>query len=198
MHAVKTIPVTHFTTIWVAFFITLLFQSCSLTATTIKTSSLTSEEARLTEQNLDLLVSWVVGKWDNIAQIKEQISQGIPEEERRKRYAMTYNGIVAPRVKGRLIAIENYDDGRGFEGSMERVSLHRFMLSENNDAIIHEILLIKDKAFRKSLIGNLSPLKHITENDFKSKKECRLYWQWTGERFEGVTKKRGLCNQFIY
>jgi len=155
-------------------------------------ASVTSDTARLSEQDMDRLASWLVGSWDNIEQVEAEIKDGMEEADRRQRYAMRYSAVTAPAVKGRLFAIENYDDGRGFDGVMQRVSLHRFMLSEDKRAILHEILFLKDKAFRQSLIGNLKPLENITEDDIRAREDCRLYWTWKGTRFEGATKV-GAC-----
>lgn len=167
-------------------------QSC-IKATEV--APLTSEiktTTSLSEKDMDRLSDWLVGNWDNVAQVQQEIKAGLAADEQRQRYAMRYTEIEASQVKGRIFAIENYDDGTGFKGEMQRVSLHRFMLSDDKQNIIHEILFLKDKAFRKSLIGNLKPLENITEDDIRSREDCRLYWTWTGERFEGATKK-GAC-----
>lgn len=147
---------------------------------------------RLTENDLNKFTSWLVGRWDNIAQVQAEIDSGVAESDRRHRYAMQYTAIQAPSIQGRLLAIENYDDGRGFEGDMQRVSLHRFMLSEDSHFILHEILFLKDEAFRKSLAVSLKPLEMITEDDIRARESCRLYWKWTGKRFEGATQQ-GAC-----
>lgn len=151
-----------------------------------------SKTANYDEKTLDLLALWIVGEWDNIKQVEDEIRQNIPKDERRQRFAMRYTEINTPHIHGRTFAIENYDDGNGFSGKMNRVSLHRFMLNKNNSGIIHEILFLKDKAFRKSLIGNIFKLESITDDDIYAREACRLFWHWTGERFEGKTKK-GAC-----
>ncbi len=159
---------------------------------TPKTAAKATKSDVLTEADLERFSSWIAGDWDNIAQIEQETSDGVADENMRQRYAMRYTEINTPNVKGRTFAIENYDDGRGFKGAMERVSLHRFILNDNNDAIVHEILFLKDKAFRKSLVNSLKPLENINENDISARESCRLYWHWTGKRFEGATQK-GAC-----
>ncbi len=148
--------------------------------------------APLAEKDLDLFASWIVGSWDNLEQVEKEIADGVEEENRRHRYAMQYTEIDLPHIDGKVFAIENYDDSRGFEGEMVRVSLHRFYLTEDKSEIQHQIMFFKDKAFRDNLKTDLAPLKGITLADLRSREECSLYWTWTGERFEGATRK-GEC-----
>jgi len=80
----------------------------------------------LNDDGMDLFASWLVGSWDNIAQVEGEIARGVRVQDRRKRYAKRYTEVKTPDISGRTFAIENYDDGNGFLGKMERVSLHRF------------------------------------------------------------------------
>lgn len=177
----------------IRFFVT-IFAALAMSVASVSAWASSKEDSQdsASEKQLDLLSSWLVGSWDNIAQVEGEIKAGVPPEQRRQRYAMRYTEIKAPAIKGRIFAIENYDDGNGFKGSLQRISLHRFMLSDDKSAILHEILFLKDKAFRKSLIGNLKPLENITEDDIRSRADCRLYWAYADDRFEGATKK-GAC-----
>ena len=141
---------------------------------------------------LTTFTAWISGEWDNKAQVEEDKENGVPKNGLRARYAIRYTPVDNSNFKGQLIAIENYDDGQGLSGTMERVSLHRFALSHEKSQIFHDILFLKDKGFRKSLINGLAPLNNITFDDIRFREDCRLYWTWTGEHFEGATQK-GHC-----
>lgn len=146
----------------------------------------------MSEDDLELFASWISGGWDNVAQVEREIRGNVSEGNRHDRLAMYYTEVVTPDVRGRTFAIENYSDGEGFAGELTRISLHRFMLSEAADSIIHEFMFLKDKALLESLAGNLNLLSGINEDDFSARVGCRMYWHWQGDRFEGRTKK-GAC-----
>lgn len=146
----------------------------------------------LAPNDLNRFSQWIAGEWTNEKQINAFIAQGLPKNERPPRYAMRYTLVEAPAIEGRLFAIENYDGGAGFSGPISRVSLHRFMLSEDGSTILHEILFLKDEAFRKRLTTSLAPLSDIKPDDIRVREDCRLYWIWDGASFEGATKP-GAC-----
>ncbi len=170
-------------------FICLIIAGCTSTAHTALTNIYKPDDTLLDNSHLELFASWIERSWDNIQQIEDEMSSNLVEFERHQRYAMRYTKVATQTLPGLAFAIENYDDGNGFRGAMQRVSLHHFMLSENRDSIVHEIILIKDPVFRSRLKDNLNLLEEITAQDIKVNKNCRLYWRWTSARFEGATKK---------
>jgi len=173
-------------------FFGLIPQFCNATQASTTSTVADQQSESLSEEDLAQFASWIAGSWDNVKQVQSEIQKGLPEEDRHHRYAMRYTEIETPAVRGRTFAIENYEEGDGLAGAIARVSLHRFMLSDARDNIIHEFLFLKDQTFRDKLIGNLDSLEDITEDDFRVRKGCRLYWRWTGNSFEGQTKT-GAC-----
>jgi len=49
---------------------------------------------------------------------------------------MWYTKIKPPKIAGRVFAIENYSDGRGIDGELNHVSLHRFVLDKKTTTLL--------------------------------------------------------------
>ena len=131
------------------------------------------------------------GHWDNVAQAEADIAAGQAESNRHPRRAMTYVPVRNPHLDGQLFAILNYTE-RGFDGPLQRVSLHRFRWSADDQQIVHEFFFLKDVARWGDLAADLGPLTRIRDRDVRVNESCAMYWRWQGDHFEGATRA-GQC-----
>lgn len=97
----------------------------------------------------------VSGHWDNVQQAEADATLDKDEQNRHPRRAMTYIPVRNPNLDGQLFAILNYTE-LGFDGPLQRVSLHRFKWLASERSIVHEFFFLKD-AERWGKLGGASP-----------------------------------------
>jgi len=133
----------------------------------------------------------IAGHWDNEMQAREDVRLGLDYTDLHPRRAMTYIPIENPNIEGRLFAILNYAE-QGFEGPLQRLSLHRFRWSETDRSIVHEFFFLREPREWSDDNIELAYLTTIDESDVRINSRCAMYWRWRGDHFEGATKK-GSC-----
>ncbi|RMF96233.1 MAG: hypothetical protein D6727_08905 [Gammaproteobacteria bacterium] len=152
--------------------------------------ALLSSELSAADPGLPCLVDWLSGDWDNIVQVRAEADAALPETQRHARYAMRYQPIAAPAFDGQLFAIHNYG-AQGFAGPLRRISLHRFYTGEDG-VIVHEFLFLRHPEYWAPLAGRLHELRDLQPADVRSNPDCRMYWHWQEDHYEGRTEP-GRC-----
>lgn len=133
----------------------------------------------------------IASHWDNERQAREDARLGLDFAHRHPRRAMTYIPIENPNIEGRLFAILNYAE-QGFDGPLQRLSLHRFRWSETDRGIVHEFFFLREPRERSDDNIELAYLTTIDESDVRINSSCAMYWRWQGDHFEGATNQ-GSC-----
>lgn len=131
------------------------------------------------------------GHWDNQVQAAQDVAAGRDDANRHPRRAMTYVPVRNPNIEGQLFAILNYTEP-GFDGPLQRVSLHRFRWSDKDNGIVHEFFFLADAERRGNLAEDLGPLTRIRESDVRINENCAMYWRWQGDHYAGATRT-GQC-----
>jgi len=133
----------------------------------------------------------VSGHWDNVQQAEADATLDKDEQNRHPRRAMTYIPVRNPNLDGQLFAILNYTE-LGFDGPLQRVSLHRFRWLASERSVVHEFFFLKDTERWGKLGEDLRPLTRLRESDARVNENCVMYWHWQGDHFEGATRT-GRC-----
>lgn len=143
------------------------------------------------DKHFQLMMTWLAGRWDNSAQVEAERRSATPAFDRHLHYAMHYVPIRTPAMDGQVFAIKSYNEG-GFAGPLTRVALHRFRRLPNSSDIGHEFLFLLDPDRFGDLKVSLRALESLKESDVRINSQCRMYWRWQGDHFEGRTRQ-GQC-----
>lgn len=92
--------------------------------------------------SLDQFRCMILGAWDNVGQAQNDAKRELDPQNRHPRRAMLYIPVANPDTPGQLFAILNYTEA-GFDGPVERVSLHRFRQADDGATILHEFLFLE-------------------------------------------------------
>jgi hypothetical protein len=165
-----------------------------LTALVSSTASGQGATRSLAEQqypDLDRFVYWLVGHWDNRAQVEKETLQDLDPMDRHPWRPMHYVRVAANNIDGVVLALHTYGD-RGFAGPPMRISLHRFTYSPRHDHVVHEFLNVKNRDRFGPFDGRLELLRDLTWGDVSTESTCNMYWKWDKNHFAGQTLP-GLC-----
>lgn len=143
------------------------------------------------DTQFELMMRWLTGKWDNAQQVEAEVETALPEFDRHLHYAMHYVPVDAPGMEGQVFAIKSYNEG-GFSGPLTRVALHRFRWREASREIEHEFLFLHNPQQFGDLRKSLDALRGLSEEDVRVNPQCRMYWHWEGDHFDGRTRE-GQC-----
>lgn len=164
--------------------------SCSF-ATALVASSLLLAGCDQGRSDFERFESMIAQHWDNDRQAREDARLELDYASRHPRRAMSYIPVENPNVEGRLFAILNYTE-LGFDGPIQRLSLHRFRASQIDSSIVHEFFFLLEAQEWNDENIDLTYLTKIDESDVRINPNCSMYWRWHGDHYEGSTKK-GRC-----
>ena len=143
------------------------------------------------ENPLPRFVQWMTGGWDNVAQVNGERYAGVADDSRRPRYAMKYVPAKTANIAGTVFAIHNYGED-GFQGSLQRIALHRFSWLKKEQQILHQFLFVKDADRFGPFEKRLNLLANLNWEDVKTNESCNMRWNWVDNHFEGATTP-GAC-----
>lgn len=132
----------------------------------------------------------ISGHWDNVVQASEDAKTEPDESRRHPRRAMSYIPVANENIEGQLFAILNYGE-EGFEGELNRVSLHRFRPVETGE-IVHEFMFLLGPRSPDDLKQDLVVLTQLGEKDLRINHACAMRWSRRGKFYAGSTSK-GRC-----
>ena len=144
-------------------------------------------------KNLDELMSWFPGEYDNHQQVYREAIDNMPNDMRHRQTHHIFHAVQIEDLPGRLIYAQqsqHYD-----LTDIYRQRIYSFSINHAEQAIQLTIYTPKNPA---SLVdGHIdeSVFMGLTDEDFYLKPGCEVYWKKDNGVYEGYLKK-GACNYY--
>lgn len=149
-------------------------------------------QSSLTE-DLDRILSWLPGEYDNHIQVYQEAVDKLPQEKRHRQTHHIFARIAADYIPGELIYAQqsqHYD-----RDDIYRQRIYSFDIDSSEKAIRLTIYTPTEPS--KLTDCHLQPgkLSALSIEDFILKPGCEVYWKWDGRQFNGYLKKHA-CNYY--
>jgi len=165
--------------------ISCLWTSCCRSQESPKISSL--------DKDLDRILDWLPGDYDNHIQVYREAANKIPQERRHRQTHHIFARIEATYLPGELIYAQqsqHYD-----LTDLYRQRIYSFDIDRTEQAIRLTIYTPKDPSQLIDCHKDPAKLRVLSEDDFILKPGCEVYWKWDGKQFNGYLKEHA-CNYY--
>lgn len=140
--------------------------------------------------DLELLISWFEGRFDNDREVFFAEEAGIPEEGRNGRIHSIFRKVDLPAFGEHVFYVEQYAGGD--PQNIYRQRIYRFVADAEANAIRLDIYAPDDAASLRGAWRDPSLLDGLTPADTVSYPGCEVYWRRRENQFVGETV-RGAC-----
>ncbi len=142
---------------------------------------------RLNEQ-LDLLLAWFPGEYDNNEQVWQQKVDGLEGDALHERIHHRFVPVDLPAVGQHVFfVVQTMDDD---PEKVYRQRIYRFAADAAEDAVRLEIYRMEDEERYRNAWQDPSLLADITPDSLSTTAGCEVYWRHNGEFFDGTMKDR--------
>lgn len=175
------------------FLIFLLACKTTTNITTDKETKLANPSHSTLEQELQELLKWFPGEYDNHQQVYQEAVQKIAQE---KRHRQTHHIFFPVQIKGipgqQLYAqqSQHYD-----LDNIYRQRIYSFKVDDLEQAIQLTIYTPKEPLQLKNVHLQPTLFDTFSKEDFFLKPGCEVYWKKTDNQFEGYLKENA-CSYF--
>ncbi|MEM9305639.1 MAG: chromophore lyase CpcT/CpeT [Pseudomonadota bacterium] len=145
------------------------------------------------EAQLDQLMEWFPGEYDNHVQVYRQMTERVPPEQLHRQthhifHPVSVTGIPEPSLYAQQS--QHYD-----RSDLYRQRIYSFSINADEQAIQLTIYTPQDPS--KLTDAHLDPgrLAGLTANDFVLKPGCEVFWTWDGTQYNGYLKENA-CSYF--
>lgn len=145
------------------------------------------------KQDLNELLHWFPGEYDNHQQVYREAVLNTPKEMRHRQTHHIFYPVSLDFIEGHQIYAQqsqHYD-----LNDIYRQRIYAFNVDEAEQAIRLTIYTPKDPAKLKNVHLNPTLLNELTSNDFILKPGCDVFWKRKADQFEGYLKENA-CNYF--
>ncbi len=145
------------------------------------------------EQDLDKLLNWFPGEYDNHQQVYKEAVDSFPIEKRHRQTHHIFFPVELNFIEGREIYAQqsqHYD-----LNNIYRQRIYAFQIDSIEQAI--RLTIYTPKEPKKLKDAHLNPVlfEGLTIDDFFLKPGCDVYWKRNGEQFEGYLQENA-CSYF--
>ncbi len=138
--------------------------------------------------DLDLLVSWFGGRFDNHVQVLHDEHDGV--EHPHRRVHSIFEPVQIPELGEHLFYVEQYSGGD--PDRVFRQRLYRFEQGDDDEIVLH-IHAFADPDAVRGAHDDPTLLDGLTLDDLEPKPGCEVYWRRVDDHFEGATRP-GACH----
>ncbi|MEL7269737.1 MAG: chromophore lyase CpcT/CpeT [Bacteroidota bacterium] len=144
-------------------------------------------------QDLDTLLTWFPGEYDNHQQVYRESVSDLPKEKRHRQTHHIFTSVQLDFIPGRKLYAQqsqHYD-----LDDIYRQRIYAFEVDETEQALRLTIYTPKDPSQLKN--AHLKPelFQGLSADDFILKPGCEVYWKRNGNQFEGYLKENA-CSYF--
>lgn len=143
------------------------------------------------DKDLELLMQWFPGEYDNQEQVYFNELREIPEEERHERIHHIFYPVDLPAFGEHVLYVQQYLDDKPDEIYRQRIYV--FTADYEEMAIRLDILTPKDPGALVDAHLDPSRLEGLTPDDVTPRPGCEVFWRRQANQFHGDMKERA-CN----
>jgi hypothetical protein len=135
------------------------------------------------EDDLELMMTWFEGEFDNHLQYLEETEAEEPPEQPHEWIHSIFHPVELPEFGENVFYVEQYIDGD--PANIYRNRIYSFSINEEVEAIQLTIYSFKD---HEAVIGahlDASKLDGLTMEDVRTLPGCEVYWKKHGDNFIG-------------
>jgi len=145
------------------------------------------------QQDLDTLLSWFPGEYDNHQQVYKEAVDKLPLEKRHRQTHNIFSEVRLDFIPGRILYAQqsqHYD-----LDDLYRQRIYAFEIDTTEQAIRLRIYTPKEPSKLKN--GHLHPeiFTQLSNEDFFLKPGCDVFWKREGAVFKGYLKENA-CNYY--
>ena len=168
-----------------------LFAAAALLATPACATS--QADPQSLEANLEELLTWFPGTYENHAQVYREAIDDLPGHERHRHTHHTFQPVTIDGLPGRLIYAQQYQHYD--PNDLYRQRVYSFTLNAAENAIQLTIYTPNDPSQLTDM--HLDPAKQaaLSADDFFLKPGCEVYWKKQGGQYEGYLKENA-CSYY--
>lgn len=144
-------------------------------------------------EDMDEMLSWFPGEYDNDEQVSKQKQDGVAEELMQRHTHHLFQPVKVKFIDHQTLYAQQYQHYNPED--IYRQRLYAFDIDKDEEAIRLTIYTPKDPLAIKDLHLNKKLQESLTADDFILKPGCEVYWKREGEEYHGYLKKNA-CNYF--
>lgn len=137
------------------------------------------------KKDLQLMMHWFGGRFDNFAQTIEE--KEMKTEFPHERIHSIFARVNLPAIGENVFYVQQYMDGD--EAKIYRQRLYVFTANKKEKAIELKIYTFPDEKAVLNAHLDQSKLSGLTLEKMESPKGCEVFWRLNGDKFEGSMKK---------
>jgi len=145
------------------------------------------------EAQLDELLAWFPGTYENHQQVYGEAIADLPASERHRHRHHTFQPVSIAGIPGRQIYAQQYQHYDPQDLYRQRV--YSFTINPDEQAIQLTIYTPNDPGQLTDMHLDPAQQAALSGDDFFLKPGCEVYWQKTGDQFEGYLKD-GACSYY--
>lgn len=146
--------------------------------------------AKILERDLNRMMDWFAGEFDNMEQVYFNENLGFPQAERHGRIHHIFTPVDLPAFPGRIFYVEQYQNNDPEDVYRQRI--YSFEADADENAIRLTIHVPKDASAIKGAHRDVSKLEGLTPANFTTYPGCEVFWRYGNEHYHG-TMKPGAC-----
>ena len=144
-------------------------------------------------EDMDEMLSWFPGEYDNDQQVSEQKEDGVSEDLMQRHTHHLFQPIKVNFTDHHTLYAQQYQHYDPEDIYRQRI--YAFDIDKEEEAIRLTIYTPKDPAAIKDLHLHKKLQASLAADDFILKPGCEVYWKREGEEYHGYLKKNA-CNYF--
>ena len=145
------------------------------------------------QKDLDRLLEWFPGEYDNHEQVYQEAIAKLPEAKRHRQTHHIFHEVTLDFIPGRTLYAQqsqHYD-----RTNIYRQRIYAFEVDTAEQAI--RLRIYTPKVPEKLTDGHLNPqlFKKLGADDFFLKTGCDVFWKFDGKKFNGYLKENA-CSYY--
>jgi hypothetical protein len=142
------------------------------------------------EEDLDLMMTWFAGEFDNHLQVVEQEEAEDPPEQPHEWIHSIFSPVELPEFGEDVFYVEQYIEGD--PTNIYRNRIYSFSVNEEEEAIQLTIFSFKDHLAVVGAHDDRSKLEGLTMDDVRTLPGCEVFWKKKDDHFIGYMPD-GAC-----
>ncbi len=143
------------------------------------------------EEDLELMMTWFAGEFDNHLQVVEEKEAEVPPEQPHEWIHSIFQPVELPAFGGNVYYVEQHTEGD--PGNIYRNRIYSFSINEEEEAIQLTIYSFADSAAMVGAHEDPSKLAGLTPGTVRTLPGCEVFWKKEAEdRFIGYMPD-GAC-----
>ena len=147
-------------------------------------SSISAQNKANLQKDLNLMMNWFEGRFDNYQQTVEEKDQ--KAEFPHEHIHSIFHRVNLPKIGENVFYVQQYMDGDA--SKIYRQRLYSFAVNEKEKAIELQIYSFDDDKKYADAHLDESKLANLTFDKLKSIPGCEVYWRLSVDKFEGTMK----------